>query len=61
MGAPGRGGLKVNFGEKIISSGMYVIVISMFVYLVASGMAIVSHGDYMHECPNCVTAQIAER
>jgi hypothetical protein len=50
----------MNRGEKIISAGLYIVVFSMFVYMLASGVAI-AHSDYGHECPDCAIAQEAEK
>jgi hypothetical protein len=50
----------VNIGEKSLSVGLYVLVISMFVYMAASGVAI-AYSDYGHECPDCAIAKVAEK
>lgn len=46
----------MKFLEKILSSAIYVIVISMFVYMFATGMAITHIGAF-HDCPLCTYAE----
>ena len=51
-----RGGGKMKFLERFLSTTIYVITISMFVYMFATGLAI-THLGGIHECPLCVHAE----
>ena len=42
--------------EKFLSTAIYVITVSMFVYMLATGLAITHIGD-IYECPICVYAE----
>jgi hypothetical protein len=42
--------------EKFLSATIYVITVSMFVYMFATGLAITHIGD-IHECPICANAE----
>ena len=42
--------------EKFLSTAIYVITVSMFVYMLATGLAI-THIGGIHECPICVYAE----
>jgi hypothetical protein len=42
--------------ENFLSSAIYVIVIGMFVYMFATGVAI-THFSGIHDCPICAFAE----
>ncbi len=42
--------------EKFLGTAIYVIMVSMFVYMFATGLAIAHLGD-MHQCPICSYAE----
>ena len=42
--------------EKFLSTAIYVIMVSMFVYIFTTGLAIAHFGD-IHECPICAYAE----
>ena len=42
--------------DKFLSTAIYVITVSMFVYMFATGLAIAHFGD-IHECPICAFAE----
>jgi hypothetical protein len=46
----------MKFLERFLSTTIYVITISMFVYMFATGLAI-THLGGIHECPLCVHAE----
>jgi hypothetical protein len=48
--------MKVKLGENLLSAGVYIIVIGMFMYAFASAAAI-AHPDYFGECTNCAFAK----
>ena len=49
----------MKFGENLLSVGLHIIVISMFVYAFATAIAI-THPDY-YECPICAFAKGIEK
>ena len=42
--------------EKFLNATIYVIMVSMFVYMFATGLAIAHFGG-IHECPKCTYAE----
>ncbi len=48
----------MKFGESVFSMALLVIIVSMYVYAFATGIAI-THSDYGDECPICALAKDA--
>ena len=50
----------MKFGENVFSMTLLIIIVSMYVYAFATGIAI-THSDYGDNCPICALAKDATK
>ncbi len=50
----------MKFGENVFSMTLLIIIVSMYAYVFATGIAI-TYSDYGEECPICVLAKDATK